>query len=69
MLTPLFIETLFWVGVSLCFYVGVYNLFHQAKLNGLEILLIGPIVLRVFSEFLMVLFSINERLTDLKNLE
>lgn len=67
MLAPYIIQFFFWISIVLCIEAGVYNLANHAFKHGLEVLLIGPILARVFCEFLIVFFRINERLTDLKN--
>lgn len=67
MLTPYLIQLLFWIGVFLCIVTGIVDIYHHAIAYGLEILLIGPILVRIFCELLILFFRINETLTDLKN--
>lgn len=67
MLTPLLIQIFFWIGVVLCVVSGMVNLFHHAIMHGLQILLLGPIIVRIFCEFIILFFRMNETLTDLKN--
>jgi Domain of unknown function (DUF4282) len=67
MLTPLLVQLFFWLGLVLCVVGGIFNLLHHAIAHGLQILFIGPLLLRIFCEFLMIFFQINERLTGLKN--
>ena len=67
MLTPILIQALFWLGILLCLVGGIYNLTHHAVIHGLQILILGPILVRIFCEILIVFFRINETLTEIKN--
>jgi hypothetical protein len=67
MLTPILIQILFWLGVLFSIIGGVYNFSHHAFSHGLEILILGPILARIFCEILIVFFRINETLTEIKN--
>ncbi len=37
------------------------------RLTGLAVLVVGPIVVRIYSELLVLLFRMNESLTDIRN--
>jgi hypothetical protein len=37
------------------------------KLAGLALLVLGPLVCRVYAEFMILLFRMNDTLTDIKN--
>lgn len=65
MLTPSIIQVLFWIGVILCIWAGIHNMLNHAIPHGLQILLIGPILLRILCEFLLVVFRINKSLTEI----
>lgn len=67
MLTPILIQVLFWATVLLCIVAAVVNFYHSAFLHGLQILILGPIFARIFCEFFILFFRMNETLTDLKN--
>ena len=67
MLTPILLQVLFWAGTLICIVGGIYNLYHHAIAHRLQILLLGPILVRIFCELLIVFFRINETLTELKN--
>lgn len=76
MVTPVIIQILFWIGVVLCVLGGVGMMIggvvtHQhggsAVLAGLLLLVLGPLMVRVYCEILIVLFTINDTLTDIKN--
>lgn len=67
MLTPYIIQLFFWLSIVIFIVGAIYNFIHHAFLHGLQVLILGPILARVFCEFLIVFFQINETLTDLKN--
>ena len=75
MITPVIIQVLFWVGVagnvifalfimvsSLTSYIDAAGFF-----GGLLLLVIGPVMVRVYCELLILLFRMNETLTEIKN--
>ena len=77
MITPIIIPILFWVGVIICVIAGIVLIAMGAtdNLGGGEMVLMGfgyiffgPIVIRVYCEFLIILFSVNDKLTDIKDL-
>lgn len=67
MLTPIIIQALFWVAVIVCIITGFYNFFHHAFIPGLQVLFLGPLLLRLLCEFLILFFRMNETITELKN--
>lgn len=67
MLTPLFIQIFFWIGVIACIISGIVNMAHSQWLDGLQILILGPIMVRVVCEFFILFFRMNGTLTGIKN--
>jgi hypothetical protein len=67
MVTPVVIQFLFWIGVIACVIAGLIGLRHSA-LQGILTLLVGPLIVRIYCELLIVIFSINDTLTEMKNL-
>lgn len=80
MITPIFIQIIFWVGV-VCIVIGSiiimasptvsyygYNSGGGNVIGGLISLIFGPLFWRVFCETLILFFRINDTLTDIKNL-
>ena len=68
MLTPILIQVIFWLIVAYCLFVGVYDLArHISTVQALEVLILGPITARIASEILILFFSMNETLTDIKH--
>jgi hypothetical protein len=75
MVTPMVIEILFYLGCFATLITGVVLIAEGAKhhdsrelLSGVGVLLFGPLVVRIYAEILIVVFRINETLTDLRAL-
>jgi hypothetical protein len=80
MITPVVIQILFWIYVGLFILAGLYWIFiglmalrYSALLAvvyaalGLFTMLIGPVVVRVFCELIILQFRNNELLADIKH--
>jgi len=67
MLTPILIQVIFLIGLAACVLVGISEMFgHEGFLQGLVTLIVGPILVRVVCEVLILFFQINDSLTELK---
>ncbi len=78
MVTPRIIELLFLISIFVSIVSGLYVIFvknsivinvNYKTLIGLGLILIGPIISRIYCEVLILFFRMNETLTELKNLE
>ena len=77
MITPVFIQILFWVGVFACLaaaglilsglFNGMFLKEEQRILVGVGIILLGPLVIRIYCEILILPFRINESLGDIRD--
>ncbi|HZE21715.1 MAG TPA: DUF4282 domain-containing protein [Desulfobaccales bacterium] len=77
MVTPVIIQVLFWIGTILCLIIGVIMIIYGAAnfqtsqasyvWEGVLLFVLGPLAVRVYSEILIVLFRINETLTEIKH--
>jgi len=76
MLTPLVIQALFWLGVVVAVIVGLVMIVSGASarygggeqvLTGVLTLLLGPIIVRIWCEVLILLFRIHDALTEIKD--
>ncbi len=76
MVTPVIIQILFWIGVVVSVIGGLISIVRGAGasyggggmvLVGLLWIFLGPIIVRIYCELLIVIFSINDTLTDIKN--
>ena len=78
MLIPYLIQIIFWAGTALCIFSGVMVMAGRASapvvggvnienklLAGALVVLGGPIVLRVGCEIAVVLFRMNETLSEM----
>jgi hypothetical protein len=75
MLTPIVIQVLFWLGVVACILGGIGAILtgfaridRVPELIGIGILAVvfGPLVVRIYCEWLIVLFRINDTLTEIR---
>ena len=76
MITPTIIQILFWVGVAgavlgalvmMGMSFGRYGGGAGQFLVGLLFLVIGPVMVRIYCELLILFFRMNETLTEIKN--
>lgn len=74
MVTPVIIQVIFWIGVVVCVLTGLAQLAMAinigsivAFLMALGTLIIGPIMVRVYCELLILLFRIYDTLQEIKN--
>ena len=77
MVAPILIKILFWVGVVGCLVCGISLISEGANAyrggearigGGFLFILLGPFAVRLVCEYLIVIFVINETLTDIKNI-
>ena len=75
MLTPVIIKVVYWLLLALAILggliqiiVGLASKYNSGKqvLMGLAALILGPVFVRIFCELLIVIFSINGHLADMK---
>ncbi len=67
MITPMIIQIIFWIGVAAAVVSGLYIMFALSFVQGLVVLLVGPIMARIWCELVILAFRINENLVDIKN--
>ncbi len=68
MITPTIIAMIFWLGVIVCIIAGIKIIQERSIQEGVAFLILGPLVLRVICENLIILFSINANLLDIKTI-
>ena len=77
MIVPVIIQILFWIGTVIAIVWGLISIVGGANapygggrmvFNGVLWILLGPLIVRIYCELVIVLFSINNTLTDIKNL-
>jgi hypothetical protein len=76
MLTPIIIQIIFWLGVFISVIAGIAYILSgysaqysggQQVLVGLLLLFVGPVVVRIYCELLIIFFRINETLTEIRH--
>ena len=74
MVTPIIIQILFWLGVIIAIIFGIVSIVYgvvrsdvPTLLYGLLGLILGPLVVRIYCEILILFFRINETLTEISN--
>jgi membrane protease subunit (stomatin/prohibitin family) len=76
MITPVIIQIVFWVGVAGCVIAGLVAIVSGAGsrygggsqiLSGFMLIILGPVGVRIYCELLIVIFKINDSLTDIRN--
>ena len=65
MITPVIIQILFWIGVVGAVIGGIAQM-GQSFIMGLLMVIIGPIAVRIYCELIIVIFSINDNLREIK---
>lgn len=77
MITPIIIQIIFWAGVGFCLLAGLVMIVMGATtrfgggvqvLSGLLLFFLGPVVVRIYSELLIIFFRMNETLTQIGHL-
>lgn len=68
MLIPFLVQILFWLGVVTAIVAGIMDMSQGSWIYGILTILLGPIVVRMICEYIVVLFEINDTLTDIKEL-
>jgi hypothetical protein len=75
MVTPVVIQFLFVLGCIAAVIVGIGLLVAGARHNhtsqalaGVGAIIFGPLIVRIYAEVMIVVFRINETLTDLREL-
>lgn len=74
MITPVIIKILFYIGIVICIILGLSELIGGIAAGSLSIIflglitiVIGPVLVKVYCELVMVLFKILENLKDINN--
>jgi Domain of unknown function (DUF4282) len=65
MITPVIIQIVFWIGVVFCLISGLVNLV-QGNVGGIFIMLIGPVVVRIYCELIIVVFKLLDTMRKIE---
>jgi len=66
MISATLIKWIFYIGLALTIISG-FVVMRESFFIGLIIIIIGPLILRVYCEIMIVLFKIHESLIVIKN--
>ncbi len=71
MITPILVQIVYWIATLAVVVAGLAGLIvgddAAGRLVGLLTLIIGPLVVRIYAEIFLVIFRMNETLTEIKN--
>lgn len=68
MITPVVIKIVFWIGVIGCVIGGIGMFFNGSGIiGGLLCILLGPVVVRIYCEIIIVIFKIFQALKQIEN--
>ncbi len=65
MLTPWMVEVLFWLGLVTCISASVVQFIYLNIWRGIGILVLGPIIIRIMCELIIIVFRIHDTLKDI----
>jgi len=76
MVTPIFMQYIYWIGLAACVIIGFVRIIQGAGVpygggtlvfSGILTLFLGPIVVRIACELIVVLFQISDTLKDIRD--
>ncbi len=68
MITPLIIQALYWIGLVAVVIAAIVMMFQRGGFGtGLLYLVVGPIMVRVYAELLIVLFRMHDALNEISD--
>ena len=67
MIAPIVIQILFWISIVANVIFAFVPMFGTSFWLGLGILILGPIIIRLYFELLIVIFKIYETLKEIKD--
>lgn len=68
MLIPFLVQIIFWLGTITAIIVGVIDILHGSWFMGIVTILLGPLIVRMACEYIVVLFEINDTLMDIREM-
>lgn len=66
MITPTIIQIIYWVAEVIAILFSLYILIKASFIMGLVYLILLPISVRVYCEILIIIFKMNESLSDIR---
>ena len=62
LIAPVLIQIVFWLAVVFCVVVGIISMVQGERGGGLALFFLGPIAARLYAEFFIVFFRMNDHL-------
>ena len=70
MVTPLLVQILFWIAIVVDVITGIVMVatgeLGTDIASGILVIVLGPLLIRIYAELAIVLFRINESLWDIR---
>lgn len=66
MITPVFIQVIFWVIVAVVVIAGIAMLADGRAGAGILTIVLGPLVARIYAEILIVIFKIHDNVAAIR---
>ncbi|MFC4402548.1 DUF4282 domain-containing protein [Gracilibacillus xinjiangensis] len=75
MITPTIIKVVFWIGLAITVLTGLgtmiagFNSYYGSGFQvftGLLTIILGPLVIRIYCELLILMFKMNDALQDIR---
>ena len=70
MISPILIQIVYWVMTAVAIFGGgalLVRRSYEEKLAGVLLIILGLLVIRVYTELIILGFRMNETLTEIKN--
>lgn len=65
LITPVLIQVVFWLCFAFLVYAGIKDIMLKAYFTAVQVLIAGPLLLRVVCELLILAFRINTNLYEI----
>jgi hypothetical protein len=66
MITPVFIQVIFWVIVAVIVIAALAQFADGRALSGLLTLIFGPLIARIYAEIFLVIFRIHDDVASIR---
>tara|TARA_R100001377_G_scaffold84577_1_gene68447 strand:+ start:569 stop:802 length:234 start_codon:yes stop_codon:yes gene_type:complete len=67
MITPGILKILSYIGAVIAVIVGLFTTFTADPVSGIALTVLGPIVVRIYAELMLVVFEIHGELKKISN--
>lgn len=66
MITPVFIQVIFWIAVAAIVIAGIVQISNGHAGAGILLISLGPLGARIYAEILIVIFRINDNVAGMR---